>query len=369
MEQAHHPARRTYAFAWFEHRNPEREQATLRIWMGAAVLLAYAVFAWVRPSHDALLVARIIALYVSYGAITLLILSRVRAPSGTRLIITTIADQTLLGIALAAGGSTALPLIWVMFWFLIGSGCRYGKRPLAVSCATALVIVVVLGIWQPWWRENLPAAIGLGLSVLGASVYLSVLVDRLGNANRDLARQASTDPLTGLSNRYALERIVDRAMTSPEASGDNHTALLLIDLDGFKEVNDTYGHAVGDMLLQAFAQSLARRMRKSDTIARLGGDEFVVLAHQMRDRAAVLSVADSIHSTLRAITSVQERPVSVSASIGACLLSSATAAASGTTNQPGMSAVLRAADRAMYRAKSLGEGKTVFAETRDFEAG
>ncbi|KXU95700.1 diguanylate cyclase [Caballeronia megalochromosomata] len=362
MEQAHQPARRTYAFAWSEHRNPEREQATLRVWMGGAVLLAYGIFTWLRPSHDALLVTRLIALYASYGAVTLLIVSRMSAPSERRLTVTTIADQTLLGLALAAGGATALPLIWVMFWFLIGSGCRYGKRTLAVSCVTALVIVVALGVWQPWWRANLPAAIGLGLSVLGASVYLSVLVDRLGSANRDLARQASTDPLTGLSNRYALEQIVDRAMSTREADGDHATALLLIDLDGFKEVNDTYGHAVGDMLLQAFAQSLAKRMRKTDTIARLGGDEFVVLAHQVGDRAAVLSVADSIHSILGAMTSVQERPVSVSASIGACLLSSATAA-----HQSGMSAVLRAADRAMYRAKSLGEGKTVFAETRDFE--
>ncbi|SAL49324.1 diguanylate cyclase [Caballeronia peredens] len=362
MEQAHQPARRAYAFAWSEHRNPEREQATLRVWMGAAVLLAYAVFEWLHPSHDASLVTGLIASYVAYGGVTLLVVSRMSAPSMKRLTVTTIADQTILGLALAAGGAIALPLLWVVFWFLIGSGCRYGKRTLAVSCATALAVVMALAIWQPWWHANLPAAIGLGLSVLGISVYLSVLVDRLGNANRVLARQASTDPLTGLSNRYALEQIVDRAMSARESDDTHAAALLLIDLDGFKEVNDTYGHAVGDMLLQAFAQSLAKRMRKTDTIARLGGDEFVVLAHQVRDRTAVLSVADSIHSVLDTITSVQERPVSVSASIGACLLSSASAA-----RQADMTAVLRAADRAMYRAKSLGEGKTVFAETHDFE--
>ena len=362
MEQSHHRARRAHAFAWSGQRNPEREQATLRVWMGGAVLLAYGVFAWLQPSHELSMVVRVIALYVSYGAITLLIVSRMSSPSQVRLTATTIADQTVLGLALAAGGSIALPLLWVIFWFLIGSGCRYGKRTLAVSCATAIAIVASLAIWQPWWSANRPAAIGLGLSVLGVSVYLSVLVDRLGNANRDLARQASTDPLTGLSNRYALEQIVDRAMSAPEADGDAATALLLIDLDGFKEVNDTYGHAVGDVLLQSFAQLLAKRMRKTDTVARLGGDEFVVLAHHARDRDAVLSVADSIHAVLDAITSVQGLQVSVSASIGACLLSNATAA-----RQSSMTAVLRAADRAMYRAKSLGDGKTVFAETRDFE--
>jgi diguanylate cyclase (GGDEF)-like protein len=362
MEQAHQLARRTYAFAWSGHRNPEREQATLRVWMGAAVLLAYGVFAWWHPSRDASMVVRFVAVYVAYGAITLFIVSRVGAISETRLTLTTIADQSLLGLALAAGGASALPLIWVIFWFLIGSGCRYGKRTLAVSCATALIVVIALGIGQSWWKANLPAAIGLGLSVLGASVYLSVLVDRLGNANLDLARQASTDPLTGLSNRYALEKIVNRAMAAHQADGDNATALLLIDLDGFKEVNDTYGHAIGDMLLQSFAHLLEKRMRNTDTIARLGGDEFVVLAHQVRDRSAVFAVADSIHSVLSTITSVQDHPVDISASIGACLLSSAT-----TARQSDMTAVLRAADRAMYRAKSLGVGKTVFAETRDFE--
>ncbi len=355
MEQAHQPVRRPSGLAWAGQGNPEREQAALRVWMGAAVLLAYGAYAWRFPSHEAMLVTRVIAMYVCYGAGTLLLVNRVSSASGKRLTMTTIVDQSFVGLLLAVGGAAALPLLWAMFWFLIGAGCRYGKRTLALSCATALLVVIGLACWQPWWIVNRPIAFGLGLSVLAASVYLSVLVDRLGNANRDLARQASTDPLTGLSNRYALERIIDQ-------SGNDSAALLLIDLDGFKEVNDTYGHAVGDMLLQSFAQLLKRKTRNSDSVARLGGDEFVVLARNVRDRGAVLAVTDDIHSMLASITTVQERSVNVSASIGACLLSSAAEA-----HQPGMSAVLRAADRAMYRAKSLGVGKTVFAETRDFE--
>jgi diguanylate cyclase len=362
MEQAHQPVRTPHGFAWGAHRNPEREQALLRVGMGAAVLLAYGAYAGFAASHDALLVTRLVALYVSYGALTLLVVNRAASVSETRLTVTTIVDQTMVGTALAIGGVTGLPLLWVMFWFLIGSGCRYGKRTLAVSCATALVSVTALSLWQPWWIENRPAAVGLALSVLSASVYLSVLVDRLGAANRILARQASTDPLTGLLNRYALEKIVDSAMSIERSESNETTALLLIDLDGFKEVNDTYGHAVGDLLLQSFAHLLARGMRSFDTIARLGGDEFVVLARNVRDRGAVLSVADGIHTMLATITSVQERPVSLSASIGACQLASAP-----RTHHADMNAVLRAADRAMYRAKSLGQGKTVFAETRDYD--
>jgi diguanylate cyclase (GGDEF)-like protein len=362
MEQAQESVRRPFAFAWSAYRNPETEQATLRVSMGFAVLIAYAVFAWLVPSHDATVTACMCALYVAYGTATLAAVKAMGAPSRTRLAATTILDQAIVGAALAAGGATALPLIWVTFWFLIGSGCRYGKRTLALSCVTALAIIAALASWQPWWAGNRPAALGLALSVLGASVYLSVLVDRLGSANRDLARQASTDPLTGLSNRFALEQTVSRAISSAAPGDDTATALLLIDLDGFKEVNDTYGHAVGDVLLQTFARLLAKRMRKTDTVARLGGDEFVVLARHVPDRAAVLAVAEGIHAILTTLTSVQDRQVNVSASIGACLID-----ARAQSPGPDIAALMRAADRAMYRAKSLGQGKTVFAEERDFE--
>ncbi|KND60780.1 diguanylate cyclase/phosphodiesterase (GGDEF & EAL domain) with PAS/PAC sensor(s) [Candidatus Burkholderia verschuerenii] len=364
MEQAYQPARRTHGFAWAGNRHPEREQAMLRVGMGVAVLLAFGAYAWLVPSQASVAVTRLIAAYVCYGALTLFVVNRSASASASkaRLVVTTVADQGFVGVALAIGGTAALPLLWAMFWFLIGSGCRYGKRTLALSCATAFAAVVTLALWQPWWHANRPAAIGLALSVLAASAYLSVLVDRLGDANRDLARQASTDPLTGLSNRYALKRVVDLTMTGDAIAGADSTALLLIYLDGFKEVNDTYGHAAGDLLLQAFAQLLARNMRRADTVARLGGDEFVVLARGVRDRRAVLSVADGIHAILAAITSVQERPVLVSASIGACELSGAM-----QTRRPDVSIVLRAADRAMYRAKRLGQGKTVFAEAKDFD--
>jgi diguanylate cyclase (GGDEF)-like protein len=364
MEQVQEPARRGYAFAWSAHRNPEREQATLRVWMGAMVLVAYLAYAWFHPTHDAAEMVIFVAVYVAYGAASLIAVRTMAGPSRVRLVITTIADQALVAIGIAIGGPLGLPLLWVVFWFLIGSGCRYGKTTLAVSCATALVAISALAAWQPWWQANRPAALGVALSVLGASVYLSVLVDRLGNANRDLARQASTDPLTGLSNRYALEQTVGRAMSAIATDAADMSALLLIDLDGFKEVNDTYGHGTGDLLLQGFAALLTRRMRKTDTVARLGGDEFVVLARHVPDRAAVLAVADSIHAMLATLTSVEDRSVRVSASVGACMIHGGVGA-----QFRDIATLMRAADRAMYRAKTLGQGQTVFADGGDFETG
>jgi hypothetical protein len=132
--------------------------------------------------------------------------------SNLRLAFTTVADQALLAVVLGAGGAHTLPMLWAVFLFLIGAGGRYGKRALALSCGTALVGIVALSVLQPWWMINRSAALGIGLSVLGASIYLAVLVGRLGSANRDLALKAGTDPLTGLSNRYMLEQTIGRAV-------------------------------------------------------------------------------------------------------------------------------------------------------------
>jgi diguanylate cyclase (GGDEF)-like protein len=363
MEQTRIPAHRSSSFFWSSHGNPEREQAALRVSMGGVVLLGYAAFAWLRPSAYTSIAVGMIALYVAYGVLGLWVVRGTTRGSPLWLAASTVADQFMLALFLGIGGPVSLPLLWVMFWFLIGSGCRYGKSTLAVSCVTALLGIAALSLWQPWWQANRPAALGLALSVTGVSVYLSVLVDRLSRANRELARRAGTDPLTGLSNRYALEEIVGRTVTAISDGNEGASALMLIDLDGFKEVNDTHGHAVGDVLLKTFAEALTRRIRTTDTVARLGGDEFVVLARHVSDRTAVRRIASSIHAALADITQAQGQPVKVSASIGACLIS-------GLDNpeQADIVTLMRAADRAMYRAKTLGHAQTVFAEAHDFSA-
>ncbi|MDP9158354.1 MAG: GGDEF domain-containing protein [Pseudomonadota bacterium] len=362
MGHSHDPVQRPRGYVWSPHRDPEREQATLRVALGGLAAVAYGAFAWFDPSPAATACFRVLALYLVYGVASRVIIGGMPRHSDVRLAITTIADQALLALILAAGGPLALPMLWAIFLFLIGAGGRYGKRTLALSCVTALAGIVALSMLQPWWRLNRPAALGIGLSVLAASVYLSVLIGRLGSANRDLALRAGTDPLTGLSNRYALEQTIGRAVTAISTGQEGATALLLIDLDGFKEVNDTYGHEVGDVVLRTFADSLLRRVRTTDTVARLGGDEFVVLARHVTGSHAVHTVANGIHAVLAEMTSVQDRVVNVSASIGACLIS--------PDLKPiytDIAVLMRAADRAMYRAKALGKGRTVFAEGADFE--
>jgi diguanylate cyclase (GGDEF)-like protein len=208
--------------------------------------------------------------------------------------------------------------------------------------------------WQPWWQTNIEAGLGLTFSVAAISLYLAVLVYRL-------EKQAATDPLTGLSNRVRLEQVIGRTLIGRGAEV-GQTALFLIDLDGFKEVNDSHGHAVGDELLQSFAMALASRMRRGDTLARLGGDEFVVLAHHVYGQEGALRIADSIQVILSNVRTAGGHPTAVSASIGVCML------AEGTGGSPlDAQTLMRAADSAMYRAKTRGKGQTAFAEATDMQ--
>ena len=362
MGQANDPLQWPRGYVWSPHRDPEQEQATLRVILGGLAVAVYGTLAWSDPSPAATASLRAIVLYLVYGVALRIIIRRMPGQSKLRLGFATIADQVLLAVVLGAGGALTLPMLWAVFLFLIGAGGRYGKRTLALSSGTALVGIVALSVVQPWWMLNRPAALGIGLSVLAASVYLSVLIGRLGSANRDLALKAGTDPLTGLSNRYMLEQTIGRAVIAVSTGREGATALLLIDLDGFKEVNDTYGHEVGDLVLQTFAMLLAKRVRATDTVARLGGDEFVVLARHVSGSNAVQTVANGVHAVLAEMTSVQDRVLHLSASIGACLISHDL-----TRGYTETGVLMRAADRAMYRAKALGRGKTIFTESPDFE--
>ena len=347
--------------SWYGHavlgafpKNHEKEQAILRIACGSIALLAYLIFVLVSPSKNAYVVLAAIAFYTTFGIVTYVAVTAGPARSQPRLVLATIFDQVTVTLGLAAGGRAALPFIWLVFWFLVGAGCRYGRRMLALSCAVALAGFIALMYWQPWWRTNLTVGLGMTFSVATISLYLAVLVLRLEN-------QAATDPLTGLSNRLRLEQALGRTLIA-RGNEVHQTALFLIDLDGFKEVNDSHGHAIGDELLQRFATALAARMRRGDTLARLGGDEFVVLAHRVYGQKGALKIADSIHAILSDVRAVGGHPASISGSIGVCLLDEGIG-----SSAPDARTMMRAADNAMYRAKMRGKGQTAFADASDLQ--
>jgi diguanylate cyclase (GGDEF)-like protein/PAS domain S-box-containing protein len=162
-----------------------------------------------------------------------------------------------------------------------------------------------------------------------------------------LERQALQDPLTRLPNRVLLMDRTRQALTRLHRGG-GVVALLFIDLDRFKGVNDNFGHEVGDRLLIAVSERLAEMMRESDTIARLGGDEFVILGVELDSDSEAITLAERVLSTLNEPFLVGSSEVAMPASIGVSV-----------SHDPDTDAeaMLREADVAMYRAKGSGGGR------------
>ncbi|AGZ43731.1 sensor domain-containing diguanylate cyclase [Actinoplanes friuliensis] len=162
----------------------------------------------------------------------------------------------------------------------------------------------------------------------------------------ELTRQAYHDGLTGLPNRSQL---LDRASQEVEiamATGAR-LALLLLDLDGFKKINDTVGHHAGDLLLQAVGHRLQSVVRDHDVVARLGGDEFAVLLARNPDVRTASAIAARLHARLCDPYDIDGREIRIGASIGIALFPS---------DADDMTTLMRGADAAMYRAKREGGG-------------
>jgi len=160
--------------------------------------------------------------------------------------------------------------------------------------------------------------------------------------NETLAHRATHDALTGLPNRAFFEAQLVRAVTEARAGG-YHVAVLYLDGDRFKEINDRFGHAAGDAVLQEMARRIRAQLKASDVVARLGGDEFAVLLRHTRDRAAVGRIAD-------AITGAGAMPMTLpGGDVIQCLLSAGIALFPDDGEEA--DALMRAADAAMYASK------------------
>ena len=193
----------------------------------------------------------------------------------------------------------------------------------------------------------------------GGAVLGAVVVFRDVSHERKLARQlswfASHDTLTGLINRRAFEQHIAAALHSAKHEGHVH-ALLYIDLDQFKIVNDTCGHGAGDVLLQLLAKMLQAQMRDSDVLARLGGDELgVLLPHCPPDRAML--IADQLRQSIKDFRFVwAKRSFGIGASIGLAEISH---------DSKSMTELLMAADQACYLAKEQGRNRVHFYRESD----
>ena len=223
----------------------------------------------------------------------------------------------------------------------------YKTRPLEVGLRACWSTPIkakdgrVIGTFAFYFRECRPPS-RWHQRIVEACVHLSALAIERKEARAQIARLAYYDMLTGLPNRARLRELISEAIEACPAG--KHVALAFLDVDNFKDVNDTLGHSAGDELLVQFAQRLRAQIQPGDMLGRLGGDEFVIVLPN-RDAAEASLVASRITEALVMPLQIGTKQVPMSASIGISLY---------PDNATDIDTLIQQADAAMYKAKQAG---------------
>jgi diguanylate cyclase (GGDEF)-like protein len=227
--------------------------------------------------------------------------------------------------------------------FPLGSVCGAARDGVNAEWLALLVVAVTLAV----------LAMALVVSVLDQRLESRTarLAASLAEANHGLTYLALHDNLTKLPNRMLLTDRIAQAIQCANRE-NSHFTLMFVDLDGFKAVNDAYGHHIGDMLLVAIAQRIGAAVRTGDTVARVGGDEFVLLA-SVAEPADAATLADKLVTAVRAPFQIVSHEMRVSASVGIAMYPG---------DGVGQDDLLTNADAAMYHAKAPGGDAYCFFE-------
>lgn len=285
-------------------------------------------------SADLFVASIAIAIVASFAA--LWIAFQLRHKSFGAAILRKLGSATLMGLAITGMHYTGMAAAE----FAPGSICRVVSATGMTSVALAMTIgATTIGI----------LAITLGMSALDAH-FAAKLTHALQTTNKQLSELALYDSLTGLPNRMLLDDRMGRAASIAERNRQSF-ALLFIDLDRFKPVNDAFGHAVGDELLKSVAQRLVGCVRASDTVARTGGDEFVVILNGIGDPKDAAMISSKILDELSRPFFIGDHEVDISGSIGISVY---------PKDDKDVNMLKAKADMAMYHAKRNGRNNYRF---------
>lgn len=321
----------------------ELEQCHIRLGVALPFLLVwFAIWFTHTTSRDAWLGLTIMVVFTVYAIALWWHVKHDPGDRPLRRVVSITADQSGCFAAMMIPGVMGGVVLFLPLWISLGNGIRFGVPWMAGSVTLALVGIV-----------------GLGLLNAAIPLYLTRLIGGFHANRRQLASYADEmkslamkDALTGLPNRTAFFEALERAAAHAQRSG-TALAVLYFDLNGFKQVNDRYGHAAGDTLLRDVAREVQAELRAEDVLARLGGDEFVAQLELDQAQRKPEQVAERIMEVLAGLRSIEGDALGLTASVGIVVIAGGDAAGLGAER------MVELADLNMYAAKREGRGKVV----------
>ena len=241
----------------------------------------------------------------------------------------------------------AINVLTLLFMFWVVQCAQISNRTYLFLCAglgswlvSGTIDLVDEAYFQPWWLSTVEDSLRT-LGMLATAWGVLLMVQQMYGVQTRLASLAMSDELTGLSNRRAFRAVL-------ETHVDQGTPLLLLDLDHFKQINDRYGHGIGDNVLQEFSALLCQHCPPDGVVARLGGEEFAIwLPGMLSDKAQAL--AEQIRAATEALVACEEIRFTVSIAVGI-----------GQAGEA-VEALVKRTDLALYRAKHLGRNRVELA--------
>lgn len=255
-------------------------------------------------------------------------------------------DVPIIGWGLTVAANYLAPVSPLIAVVALIRGIRYGPCMLACHIGLGILIILGLALFSPYWQAhvelvyaNLFLLLFLPIQFYGVSVKIQA-------SSKSLRQENLTDPLTRSLNRKALEAAVWRVLSAKEPF-----VLSFLDLDNFKMVNDTMGHAVGDKLLRRVSTKLSIRLRAEDKVYRLSGDEFVVLSRGIVHEDMAENLGHRIKTAISEAVDYTCPNLAVSASVGVLVINS--------SEDTDLEKLLVRADKLMYLAKKAGKNRVL----------
>jgi len=329
----------------------EQGQSLVRFYAALVALAGYLFAAIASPSRDMTHAVACVLVYVGYSYAWLWLVAKGVGPVLLRQRAALVLDHLVYAACFAIGGRPVAALAWVAVTTSVGHGLRFGeRRGIAAACigSASMFAAVELG---PGWQLPLPISAGMAVTALVVPLYVIRLVRTMTKQRREAEQRAQvfeqaahTDALTGVLSRAGFYQRFAQMQQRTAAEGDK-LGLVFMDLDGFKSINDTRGHDVGDIILREVARILGRVVRGSDAVARLGGDEFAIIVNAPASEDAVARVAEKAAAAIRSCQHEAAREAQLAASAGVAIV------------EPGGSVAeaLKTADMRMFEVKRLAK--------------